>query len=151
MKVSSRRRLVLILGTTLLVVGPVSAAQTGAGISASSTPISGRDAVTPVDLTQADPTRSGADSRISEAHELYWDHQVMESLQLFEDVVDDASEIYEPLWAAARSAIAQGLISRGREVQNQWFQIGESYARRATELEVLQIAETGKQLAETAK
>lgn len=59
----------------------------------------------------------------------------MESLQLFEDVIDDSGEIYEPLWAAARSAIALGLLSRGTEIQNQWYQIGESYARRATEVE----------------
>jgi tetratricopeptide (TPR) repeat protein len=120
----------LLLGTTLLVVCPLSAAQTRPGTSASSGPISDRDAV-----ATADPTRAGVDPRISEAHELYWDLQVMESLQLFEDVVDDAPESYEALWAAARSAIAEGLLSRGREVQNQWFQIGESYARRATELE----------------
>jgi len=111
-----------------LVVGPLSAAQTGAGTD--SGPISGRDAA-----SAADPMRSGVDPRIPEAHELYWDHQVMESLQLFKDVIDDAPETYEPLWAAARSAIALGLLSRGREIQNQWYQTGESYARRATEVE----------------
>jgi len=126
---SSRRRVLSILGATLWVVGPASAAQTGAGTSINSGPISGRD------VAAADPTRSGLDPRIPEAHNLYWDHQVMESLQLFEDVIDDSGEIYEPLWAAARSAIAQGLLSRGREIQNQWYQIGESYARRATEIE----------------
>ena len=36
---------------------------------------------------------------------------------------------------AARSAVAQGLLSRGNEIQNQWYRIGESYARRATEVE----------------
>jgi tetratricopeptide (TPR) repeat protein len=75
------------------------------------------------------------DPRISEARDLFIDHQVMESLQLFEDVVDQSPENYEALWGAARSAVAQGLISRGREIQNQWFKIGESYARRATEVE----------------
>ncbi len=39
------------------------------------------------------------------------------------------------MWAAARSAVAQGLVSSGREVQNQWYKIGESYARRATEVD----------------
>ena len=53
---------------------------------------------------------SDADPRISEAHDLYLDHRVMESLQLFEDVVDEFPEIYEALWGAARSAIAQGLL-----------------------------------------
>ena len=130
MNVPFRRRLFSILGGALLVVGPVSAAQTGAGTSADSGPISGRDVV-----ATADPTRSALDPRIPEAHELYGDHQVMESLQLFEDVIDDSPENYEPLWAAARSAIALGLLSRGREIQNQWYQTGESYARRATEVE----------------
>ena len=128
--VSSKRRLFSILGGALLVVGPLSAAQTGAGTSTDSGPISGRDVV-----AAADPTRTAFDPRIAEAHELYRDHQVMESLQLFEDVIDDAPETYEPLWAAARSAIALGILSRGREIQNQWYQTGESYARRATEVE----------------
>ena len=95
-----------------------------------------------VDLVSAlhDGARAGisfsdADPRISEAHDLYLDHRVMESLQLFEDVVDEFPEIYEALWGAARSAIALGLLSRGREIQNQWYKIGESYARRATEVE----------------
>lgn len=78
---------------------------------------------------------SEADPRILEAHDFYLDHQVMESLQLFEDVIDEFPEAYEPLWAAARSAVALGLLSRGREIQNQWYRIGESYARRATEVE----------------
>ena len=127
---SYRRHLISLLGATLLVVAPVSAAQTRAGTSADSGTISGRDAE-----ATANPARSGADPRISEANELYWDYQVMESLQLLEDVIDDSPESYEPLWAAARSAIAAGLLSRGREVQNQWYKIGESYARRATEIE----------------
>ena len=87
------------------------------------------------DGTRAGISFSDADPRISEAHDLYLDHRVMESLQLFEDVVDEFPEIYEALWGAARSAIAQGLLSRGREIQNQWYKIGESYARRATEVE----------------
>ena len=126
----SRRRFLSILGATLWVVGPASAVQVGTGTSANSRPVTGRDAV-----AMADPTRSGVDPRIAEAHELYGDHQVMESLQLFEDVIDGSPESYEPLWAAARSAIALGLLSRGREIQNQWYQTGESYARRATEVE----------------
>ena len=125
-----RRHLISLLGATLLVVGPVSAAQAGSGTSTDSRTISGGDAE-----ATADPTRSGVDPRISEANELYWDHQVMESLQLLEDVIDDSPESYEPLWAAARSAVATGLLSRGREIQNQWYKIGESYARRATEVE----------------
>jgi tetratricopeptide (TPR) repeat protein len=83
----------------------------------------------------ADPARSGIDPRISEAHDLFADHQVMESLQLFEDVIDEYPEVYEALWGAARSAVARGLLSRGREIQNDWFKIGESYARRANEVE----------------
>ena len=113
--VSSRRRLLSILAGTLFVVGPVSAAQTATGTRADSKP--------------------GVDPRISEADDLYLDHQVVESLQLLEDAIDDSPESYEALWAAARSAIAQGLLSRGQEVQNQWYKIGESYARRATEVE----------------
>ena len=128
--VSSGRRFLSILGATLWVVGPASAAQIGTGTSADARPVTGRDAV-----ARADPTRSALDPRIAEAHELYWDHQVMESLQLFEDVIDGSPENYEPLWAAARAAIALGLLSRGREIQNQWYQTGESYARRATEVE----------------
>jgi tetratricopeptide (TPR) repeat protein len=128
--VSSRRRLFSILGGALLVVEPLSAAQTGARTSTDSGPVSGRDVV-----AAADPTPLALDPRIPEAHDLYWDHQVMESLQLFEDVIDGSPESYEPLWAAARSAIALGLLSRGREIQNRWYQAGESYARRATEVE----------------
>ena len=129
MNASSKGHLLSILGAILLV-GPLAAVQTGPGTNRNPGPISGRDAV-----ATADPTQSGIDPRISEAHGLYWDHQVMESLQLFEDVIDDSPENYEPLWAAARSAIALGLLSRGREIQNQWYQTGESYARRATEVE----------------
>ena len=83
----------------------------------------------------ADPARSGIDPRISEAHDLFLDHRVLESLQVFEDVTDEFPTNYEALWGAARSAIAQGLLSRGRDIQNQWYKIGESYARRATEVE----------------
>ena len=85
--------------------------------------------------TRADQIPSGIAPRISEAHDLFADHQVMESLRLFEDVTDEYPELYEALWGAALSSIAQGLISRGRETRNQWYKIGESYARRATEVE----------------
>ena len=88
-----------------------------------------------VPIPLASQASARVDHRISEAHDLYLDHQVMESLQLFEDVVDEFPELYEALWGAARSAIAQGLLSRGREIQNQWYKTGESYARRATEVE----------------
>ncbi len=136
--VRSRRHLVSIIGAILLVAGPVSAAQasaqtgtrTGAATSADSSPFSGGDA-----SATTDPTGSSVDPRISEALGLYWDRQVMESLQLLEDVIDDSPGVYEPLWAAARSAVALGILSRGREIQNQWYSIGESYARRATEVE----------------
>ena len=127
---ASRRRLLSILGALLLVGPPVAGAQTGPLTNADSGPISepGSQAIT-------DPARASVDPRISEAHDLFVDHQVMESLQLFEDVIDDDPEIYEALWGAARSAVVQGLLSRGREIQNQWYKIGESYARRATEVE----------------
>ena len=128
--VLSRRRIVSFLGAVLMAVAPGAATQTGPPTRIDSGLISGRDAVgTP------NPTQTVTDPRISEAHDLYLDHRVMESLQLFEDVIDDSPEIYEPLWAAARAAIAEGLLSRGREIQNQWYKIGESYARRATEVE----------------
>ncbi len=104
--VSYRRQLLSILGVILSVVQPVAARAQGV-----------------------------VDPRISEAHDLFVDHQVMESLQVFEDVVDEDPENYEALWGAARSAVAQGLLSRGTETQNQWFKIGESYARRSTEVE----------------
>ena len=106
---------------------PVAAAQT----NTDSGPNSG-----PGLKTIVDPARSGIDPRISEAHDLFLDHRVMESLQLFEDVSDEFPENYEALWGAARSAIAQGLLSRERRrIQNQWYKIAESYARRATEIE----------------
>ena len=130
MNVSSRRPLLAILGATLLGVPPVAAAQTGLRTAADSGPISG-----PRSQAITDPARAGADPRISEAHDLFLDHRVMESLQLFEDVIDEFPENYEALWGAARSAIAQGLLSRGRRIQNQWYKIAESYARRATEIE----------------
>ncbi len=82
-----------------------------------------------------EPAQSGIDAKISEAHSLYFDHRVMESLRLFEDIIEEYPENYEALWGAARSAIAQGFLSRGREIQNQWYEVGESYAGRATEVE----------------
>ena len=130
MNVSSRRRLLSILGTTLLVVPPVAAAQIGLPTSTDSGPIPGPDS-----KAIADPARSGLDPQISEAHDLYFDHRVVESLQLFEDVIDESPENHEALWGAARSAVAQGLLSQGSRIQNQWYKIGESYARRATEIE----------------
>ncbi len=130
MNVSSRRRLLSILGATLLVGQPVTAAQTRPRTNTDSGLIS-----SPASQAIADPARSGIDPRIPEAHDLFLDHRVTESLQLFEDVTDEFPKNYEALWGAARSAIAQGLLSRGREIQNQWYKIGESYARRATEVE----------------
>ena len=130
MNVSPRRRLLSILGALLLVGRPVAAAQTGPQTNTDSRPTSepGSQAIT-------DPAQAAVDPRISEAHDLFLDHRVMESLQLFEDVIDEFPENYEALWGAARSAIAQGLLSRGRRIQNQWYKIAESYARRATEIE----------------
>ena len=125
MNVSSRRRLLSILGATLLVGQPPAAAQIRPRTNTDSGPISG-----PGSQAVAGPARSGIDPRISEAHDLYLDHLVMESLQLFEDVSYEFPENYEALWGAARSAIAQGLLSGGREIRNQWYKIGESYARR---------------------
>ncbi len=109
---------------------PITAAQTRPQTNTDSGPISG-----PGSQAIADPPRSRVDPRIPEAHDLYLDHLVMESLQLFEDVSEQFPENYEALWGAARSAIAQGLLSSGRTIQNQWYKIGESYARRATEVE----------------
>jgi tetratricopeptide (TPR) repeat protein len=128
--VSSTRRLLAILGTTLLAVPPVAEAQIGLRASTGSGPISGPDSKVIADLA-----RSGVDPRISEAHALFLDHRVMESLQLFEDVIDEFPENFEALCGAARAALAQGLLSRGRQIQNQWYKIGESYARRATEID----------------
>ena len=126
----SGRLLLPILGAVLLMVQPAAAAQIGPQTATDPRPIPalGSQAI-------ADRARSGIDPRISEAQDLFVDHQVMESLRLFEDIVDEYPELFEALWGAARSAIAQGLLSRGRETQNQWFRIGESYARRATEVE----------------
>ena len=126
MNVSSGRGLVVIIGAALWVVKPVSAVQIASGIAMDRG--AGSEEV-------VDASRSAADSMISEANDLYTDHQVMESLRMLEDVIDERPEMYEALWTATRSAVAEGLISRGRDVQNQWYRIGESYARRATEVE----------------
>ena len=75
-----------------------------------------------------------SDPRVTEADRLYWEHRVAESLEMLEGILDVEPESYQALWAAARSAVAQGLLSRGREIRNQWYKIGESYARRATEV-----------------
>jgi len=83
----------------------------------------------------ANGPQPGRDPRMAEAHGLLDDHLVMEALRLFEDIIDEDPENFEALWAAARSAVAQGLLSRGRRVQNDWYRIAESYARRATEIE----------------
>ena len=127
---ASRRRLLSILGTTLLVVPPVAAAQIGLPTSPDSGPIPGPDSE-----AISDQARAGIDPRISEAHDLYLDHLVMASLEVFEDVIDEFPENYEALWGAARSSVAQGLLSESTRIQNQWYKIGESYARRATEIE----------------
>ncbi len=132
MNVWSRRPLSWRLGAILfvaqLLVQPAAARTTGLQTTTDfpAIPGTGSQAI-------ADPAR--VDPRISEAHELYLDHQVVESLQLFEDVVDEYPETYEALWGAARSAVVQGLLSRGKVIQNQWYKTGESYARRATEVE----------------
>ena len=119
-----------MLGATLLVGQPITAAQTRPPTNTDSGPISPTGSQTIVD-----PARSHVDPRISQAHDLYLDHLVVESLQLFEDVSEEFPENYEALWGAARSAVAQGLLSGGRTIRNQWYRIGESYARRATEVE----------------
>ncbi len=130
MNVSSRRRLLSILGAVLFVVKPVAAMELGPQTNTDSRPIPG-----PGSQEIADPARAVIALTISEAHDLFADHQVMESLQLFEEVIDEYPEIYEALWGAARAAVAQGLLSGGREIQKQWFKIAESYARQGTELE----------------
>ncbi len=116
-------------GAAPLAVTPVpTAGQTpSAGTVASGT--------APRDAAQTGAQASDADPRIAEADDLYWEYRVTESLELLEDILDVEPEIYGALWPAARSAIAQGLLSRGNEIQNQWYRIGESYARRATEVE----------------
>jgi len=128
--VSSKRRLLPILGAILLVVPPVAASEIGPQTNPDSRAIPG-----PGSQAAAAATRSDVDPRVSEANDLFVDHQVMESLRLFEDVIDEYPEMYEALWGAARSAVAEGLLSRGIETQNQWFKISESYARRSTEVE----------------
>jgi tetratricopeptide (TPR) repeat protein len=124
--VSSRQSLVAVISAVVWVVEPVTAVQIAPGGATDR----GRSSQAVVDTN-----RSALDPRMSEANDLYSDHQVMESLQLLEDVIDERPEMYEALWAATRSAVAQGLLSRGRDVQNQWYRIGESYARRASEVE----------------
>ena len=89
----------------------------------------------PHEAAKGGDTASDVDPRTIEADNLYREHRVVESLEMLEDLLDVEPESYGPLWAAARSAIARGLLSRGREIQNQWYKIGESYARRATEVE----------------
>ena len=66
---ASRRRLLSILGTALLVVPPVAAVQIRLPASTDSGPIPGPDS-----KAIADQARSGIDPRISEAHDLYLDH-----------------------------------------------------------------------------
>jgi len=130
--ISSRRLFFWILGAILLVaqlvVQPLTAREIGPQTNTDSQAVLG-----PISQPIADPARN--DPRIPEAHELYVDHQVVESLQLLEDVVDEHPESYSALWGASRSAIAQGLLSDEKEIQNQWYKTGESYARRATEVE----------------
>jgi tetratricopeptide (TPR) repeat protein len=124
--VSARPLLVAVISAVLWVVEPVSAAQIAPGGATDRGPSS---------RAASGAGRSALDPRILEADDLYSDHQVTESLQLLEDVIDEHPEMYEALWAATRSAVARGLLSRGRDAQNQWYRIGESYARRASEVE----------------
>ncbi len=132
MNISSRRLFFWIPGAILfvaqLVVQPLAAREIGPQTNTASRVIPGPGPQATTDTHTPDP-------RISEAHLLYRDDQVIESLQLFEDVVDEYPENYEGLWGAARSAIAYGLLSRGKQIQGQWYKTAESYARRATEVE----------------
>ncbi len=73
------------------------------------------------------------DPRITQAEQLLADHRALESLRMFETVVDREPENYEALWKAARGAVVMGLLARGHtKTENRWHKIGEEYARRAT-------------------
>ena len=104
-------------------------------VVAQATAVSKADSVSdPHDLATTDAAFSEADPRVIEADRLFREHRVDESLEMLESVLDTEPESYQALWPAARSAIALGLLSEGSDIQNQWYRIGESYARRATEV-----------------
>ena len=126
----------LTLSSALAAVGAANLAVSPLP-TAGQTPSAGNVAsnTTPRGAARTTEATSEADPRIVEADDLYWEYRVTESLVLLEDVLDVEPDIYDALWSAARSAVAQGLLSRGNEIQNQWYRIGESYARRATEVE----------------
>ena len=73
------------------------------------------------------------DPRIARAEQLLADHLALESLRMFESVLELEPENYEVLWKAARGAVVMGLLARGHtETENRWHKIGEEYGRRAT-------------------
>ena len=126
----------LMLCSALVVAGALALSVTPVPTAGQTPPTAnGASGPAPRDPAQTGAEASDADPRIAEADDLYWEYRVTESLELLEDILDVEPEIYEALWPAARSAVAQGLLSRGNEIQNQWYRIGESYARRATEVE----------------
>jgi tetratricopeptide (TPR) repeat protein len=70
-----------------------------------------------------------------EAGRLLRDHRVDESLELLDGILALEPEHYSALLSAARSAVAKGLLSEGRDVQNEWYRTAEATAFRATQVE----------------
>ncbi|MCH7489986.1 MAG: hypothetical protein IID05_04750, partial [Gemmatimonadetes bacterium] len=91
--------------------------------------------VPPPDMgAQMSSSRSvNPDPQIMQAEQLLADHRALESLRMFESVLEREPENYEALWKTARGAIVMGLLARGHtETENRWHKLGEEYARRAT-------------------
>ncbi len=107
-----------VAGATLLTTAPTPAS--------AQAPVAGN--ADTVSAHHEAPTVSNAvpqpDPRVREADELFREHRVTESLEILEDLLDSEPESFQALRDAARSAVAQGLLSRGRAMQNQWFKIG---------------------------
>ena len=88
----------------------------------------------PADPAAAVADRSEADAVLVESERLFREHRVDETLGLLEGILASEPEHLPALLAAARSAIAKGLLSEGSGVQNQWYQTAEATALRAIEV-----------------
>ena len=125
----------LTLWAGLASAGATSLAAVPMPVAAQAATVKNMDSASaPHDPAMTNAAFSEADPRVTEADRLFREHRVTESLQMLEDILDVQPESYQALLAAARSAIAQGLLAEGSDIQNQWYRIGESTALRATEV-----------------
>ncbi len=126
---------VLMLGAGLALAGALSLGAVPTPVVAQQTAAGNMDtAPVPTGPPTTLATPSEVDAGVAEADELFRAHRVDESLALLDDVLALEPEHHGALVAAARSAIAKGLLSEGTDVQNEWYRTAEATALRAVEM-----------------